>query len=36
VRTETYLYCLQERRESRLLSSFFEQALTVRDAPRRL
>lgn len=36
VRTETYLYCLQERRESRLLSSFFEQALRVRDAPRRL
>lgn len=36
VRTETYLYCLQERRESRLLSSFFDQALAVRDAPRRL
>lgn len=36
VRTETYLYCLQERRESRLLSSFFEQALAVRDATRRL
>ena len=36
VRTETYLYCLQERRESRLLSSFFEQALAVRDASRRL
>ena len=34
VRTETYLYCLKERRESRLLSSFFDQALAVRDAPR--
>ena len=34
VRTETYLYCLKERRESRLLSSFFDQALAVRDGPR--
>lgn len=34
VRTETYLYCLKERRDSRLLSSFIEQALAVRDAPR--
>ncbi len=35
VRTETYLYCLAERRDSRLLSSFFEQALAVRNATRR-
>jgi aminoethylphosphonate catabolism LysR family transcriptional regulator len=33
VRTETYLYCLKERRDSRLLSSFFDQALALRDAP---
>jgi len=33
VRTETYLYCLKERRDSRLLSSFFDQALGLRDAP---
>lgn len=30
VRTDTYLYCLEERRESRLLSSFFEAALQAR------
>lgn len=34
VRTETYLYCLAERRGSRLLSSFFEEALVVRAATR--
>lgn len=30
VRTDTYLYCLAERRESRLLSSFFNEALNAR------
>ncbi|WP_374357184.1 LysR substrate-binding domain-containing protein [Chitinimonas sp.] len=31
--TETYLYCLAERRQSRLIASFFEQAAALRAAP---
>ena len=31
--TETYLYCLNERRSSRLLSSFFDAALHVQSEP---
>jgi DNA-binding transcriptional LysR family regulator len=30
VRTETYLYCLAERREGRLLASFIDTALAAR------
>ncbi|OMG93320.1 LysR substrate-binding domain-containing protein [Achromobacter xylosoxidans] len=34
VRTDTYLYCLAERRDSRLLSSFIDEVLKIRgDGP---